>query len=242
MKLKNNEKPHDPWRTKSEDEWPDEEWGPDPEYRAKEDQAQNSTEKAKKVKEIAERPLSAERGDVFVNLAASLLEDATSKDPEYQRRRAKDAADILSGYKFAEEFIREHKLVPEDRLREIDNKLSTPFTRAEDRILNALATLLEEAKGKDPAHQRAMARATADITGALKGIRELRQKDAAQKSTERSTARDESAGTRRPAADLDSMERAKRQALDPTHRPSLDRQGGPHAGAAPIASNQTLHH
>ena len=45
----------------------------------------------------------------------------------------------------------------------------------EDRILNAMAGLLEDAKGKGEAHKEAMAKAAADITKSVKEIKELRQ-------------------------------------------------------------------
>lgn len=103
---------------------------------------------------------------------AQLLEGVKGADPELQQMLSFTVGNMLK----AEEKVRQTK-VAASMAHEKPSDGNLQQVLAEDRILNAMASLLEDAKGKEPAHQRAMARATADITAAIKGIKEVRQKE-----------------------------------------------------------------
>jgi hypothetical protein len=98
---------------------------------------------------------------------AELLDSVKGKDQDIQQMVAHYTAHVLK----AESQLEATTLAATEGSRGLSERPLVP----EDRILNALASLLEDAKGKEPSHQLAMANATASITESIRRIRELRQ-------------------------------------------------------------------
>jgi hypothetical protein len=96
---------------------------------------------------------------------AELLIEAKGKDQDLQQMVAQYTAHVLD----AELKVRTTEPAPRTGTSRLPGGSMPP----EDRILDALASLLDDAKGKENSHQLAMVNATASITESIRRIKEL---------------------------------------------------------------------